>query len=71
MIKSSLTLSDGVSPLETKDRTTYAHNWTSALFTNVSVRVSGQEVSACNQYNHLAHTVKLRQMLKRIYSNLI
>jgi hypothetical protein len=64
MIKSSLTLSDGVSPLETKDRTTYAHNWTSALFTNVSVRVSGQEVSACNQYNHLAHTVKLRQMVE-------
>jgi hypothetical protein len=53
-----------LNPLEAKDRTTYAHNWTGALFTNVSVRVSGQEISACNQYNHLAHTVKMRQLVE-------
>jgi hypothetical protein len=45
------------------DRVTYAHNWASCLFSNVGVRVSGQEVSVCNQYNHLAHTVKMRQMI--------
>ena len=63
LIKSSLVAGDG-SVLTGTDKTTYAHNWTSALFTNVSVRVSGQEISACNQYNHLAHTVKMRQMVE-------
>ena len=63
LIKSSLVAGDG-SVLTATDKTTYAHNWTSALFTNVSVRVSGQEISACNQYNDLAHTVKLRQMVE-------
>ena len=63
LIKSSLVAGDG-SILTITDKTTYAHNWTSALFTNVSVRVSGQEISACNQYNHLAHTVKMRQMVE-------
>ena len=62
MIKSSLTRADGSKHLVT-DRVAYSHNWASTLFTNVSVRVSGQEVSACNQYNHLAHTVKMRQMV--------
>lgn len=45
------------------DKTTYAHNWTSALFTNVAFRVSGKDISYCNQYNHLAHTIKMRQMI--------
>ena len=63
IVKSSLTRGDGTAHV-VSDKVTYAHNWTSALFTNVSVRVSGQEVSACNQYNHLAHTVKMRQSIE-------
>ena len=63
IITSSLTRGDGTAHV-VSDKVTYAHNWTSALFTNVSVRVSGQEVSACNQYNHLAHTVKMRQSIE-------
>ena len=63
VVKSSLTRGDGTFHA-VSDKVTYAHNWTSALFTNVSVRVSGQEVSACNQYNHLAHTVKMRQSIE-------
>ncbi len=63
LIKSSLVRRAG-GALEAKDKTTYAHNWTSALFTNVSVRVSGQEISACNKYTHLAHTLKMRQMIE-------
>ena len=62
LIKSSLTQGAGA-PHKLDDKVCYAHNWASTLFTNVSVRVSGQEVSACNQYNHLAHTVKMRQMI--------
>jgi hypothetical protein len=45
------------------NKTTYAHNWTSALFTNVALNVSGVEISSCNQFNHLAHTLKMRQMI--------
>jgi len=62
IITSKLTKTDGT-PLLMTDKITYAHNWCSALFSNVSVRVSGQEVSVCNQYNHIAHTIKLRQMI--------
>ena len=65
MIKSSLTRADGTKHLVT-DRVAYSHNWASTL---LSVRVSGQEVSACNQYNHLAHTVKMRQMVDEIKLN--
>ena len=63
IIKSSLVRGDGKTAHVLSDKVAYAHNWTSALFTNVSVRVSGQEVSVCNQYNHLAHTLKMRQMI--------
>ena len=62
IVKSSLARGDGTAHV-VSDKVTYAHNWASALFTNVSVRVSGQEVSDCNQYNHLAHTLKMRQMI--------
>jgi len=62
LIKSSLT--DNVGNMhDLTDRTTYAHNWPSALFGNVLFKVSGQEISQCNQYNHLAHTLKMRQMI--------
>ena len=64
IIKSSLLKGSDDTALTLDHRITYAHNWTSALFTNVSIRVSGQEVSVCNQYNHLAHTLKLRQMVE-------
>lgn len=63
LINSSLTMSDGTTAHQIQNRTTYAHNWASTLFSNVSVRVSGQEVSVCNQYNHIAHTCKMRQMV--------
>ena len=62
LIESSLTRGAGEAH-QLGDKVAYAHNWASTLFTNVSVRVSGQEISACNQYNHLAHTVKMRQMI--------
>ena len=62
IVNSSLTRADGKTAHDLSQKITYAHNWTSALFTNVSVLVSGKEISACNQYNHLAHTIKLRQM---------
>ena len=61
LVKSTLSRGNGTAHVVT-DKIAYAHNWTSALFTNVSVLVSGKEVSACNQYNHLAHTIKMRQM---------
>ena len=61
LVKSTLSKGNGTAHVVT-DKIAYAHNWTSALFTNVSVLVSGKEVSACNQYNHLAHTIKMRQM---------
>ena len=63
IVKSSLLRGDGKTAHVLSDKVTHAHNWTSALFTNVSVRVSGQEVSVCNQYNHLAHTLKMRQLI--------
>ena len=62
LIKSSLTNGDGTVNAKA-NRTTYAHNWTSALFTNASFLISGKEISKCNQYNHLAHTLKMRQMI--------
>lgn len=64
IIKSSLVAGNGGgTPHVIANKTTYAHNWTSALFTNVAFRVSGKEISVCNQYNHLAHTLKMRQMI--------
>lgn len=63
LIKSSLVNGNGNVPHILADKTTYAHNWTSALFTNVSFNVSGVEISSCNQFNHLAHTLKMRQMI--------
>ena len=77
VIKSSLVRQNSdtptaINPHKIEDKVTYANNWCSALFSSVSVRVSGQEVSQCNQYNHIAHTLKLRSLIdeNKISNNL-